>query len=291
MAYPKRKLSLEDIDPEFKEFIHWDTQGVIREDCGHKHLQVEVECPRCSRTRWVRVSQLRYLGRVPYCSNCAKRKNFTKPEHIREDWHPFVDFDSQQPKNGHSGPTVIEVTCPECSQTRWMLNNSLTKTAARAPADRLPWCRICGMRKGKERNLERGGGKRIDGHGYVQVLVGSLSPKDRALIKPMLERRSGKRKGTIPEHRLIMTRHLGRSLRPDEQVHYRNSDRQDNRLANLRLVTAGSHPVAPRDKIAYLSVEIEATARKLQAANIDPVSVLEGYLTEFKQLLPEDMFG
>lgn len=54
------------------------------------------------------------------------------------------------------------------------------------------------------------------------------------------------------EHRMIMERHIGRKLSPDETVHHRNGVRHDNRIENLEL-WANRHPKGYRvkDKIQW----------------------------------------
>ena len=62
-------------------------------------------------------------------------------------------------------------------------------------------------------------------NGYIEVL---LEPEDAMY-------QMANKRGYVPEHRLVMARHLGRCLSLTEVVHHRNGIRDDNRLENLEL--------------------------------------------------------
>lgn len=81
------------------------------------------------------------------------------------------------------------------------------------------------------------GGRRIDSDGYVRVYA-----PDHFVI----------RRGSYHlEHRMIMERYLGRPLWPQECVHHKNHDRQDNRLENLEIVERSTHSKHHRELDAH----------------------------------------
>ncbi len=51
---------------------------------------------------------------------------------------------------------------------------------------------------------------------------------------------AGDRDGYVPEHRIIMEKHIGRFLFPREVVHHKNEKRGDNRIGNLELMDSQS---------------------------------------------------
>jgi len=78
-----------------------------------------------------------------------------------------------------------------------------------------------------EKNPRWNGGKSKHQKGYIMIL------------KPTHPQAQSK--GYVPEHRLIMEKHVGRLLKKNEVVHHINGDVTDNRLENLRLLTMREH--------------------------------------------------
>jgi len=77
-------------------------------------------------------------------------------------------------------------------------------------------------------------GRTLDARGYILVWV-----DENDFFSSM--RRSN---GYIYEHRLVMAKHLGRSLQKWEHVHHKDGDKHNNDIDNLELTTSGAHTIA-----------------------------------------------
>jgi hypothetical protein len=99
------------------------------------------------------------------------------------------------------------------------------------------------------------GSSRIDEHGYITIKVfnhpfGTVKNVD----------------GTswVKEHRYVMEQHIGRYLKPHENVHHKNAIKDDNRIENLELWDT-SQPAGGRvkDKVEWAKWFLESQGYKI----------------------------
>lgn len=148
---------------------------------------------------------------------------------------------------------VIWHACKDCSKRRWVI--------LRNGKPQSPRCHPCGTKTGarKRSNLYRGekhwhwnGGRHVETNGYISVAVSYDSPFTSMRDKS----------GQVYEHRLVMAKHLGRSLESNEEVHHKNHDKHDNRIENLELLDKRKHAFK-HSKVKHLLEHIAELERLL----------------------------
>lgn len=145
-----------------------------------------------------------------------------------------------------NGQNMLKVKCPVCKSIRWVgINNINTKTFSYQ-------CKICSARK--QYNPHK-----IDKSGYKLIPLFILSEEDRKIAIPMCNANK-----TVREHRLIMAKHLGRSLTKEEIVHHKNGIKSDNRIENLMLLTTKTHHCGNGDDYYQKWQESESKIQQLK---------------------------
>jgi len=125
--------------------------------------------------------------------------------------------------------------CSICGKGKWVSYHNGHKV----PEVCLP-CTV--SKRNTERNIEYkgsahprwNGGRTKRKDGYIEVWI-----PDSDFFYPMTYgfRNNGKsRRNYVPEHRLVMAKHLNRCLLPWEVVHHKNGIKDDNILENLELL-------------------------------------------------------
>lgn len=146
------------------------------------------------------------------CPNLCKAKGLCAKHYHRLSRHGDPAAGSTE-RNFKSGEPCLFPGCPK-------------------PSVQLGYCttHVNRLRRGIPLDYEPKG-RYVSSSGYVLILV------------------NGKR---VPEHRIVMEQHLGRTLVDDENVHHINGVRDDNRIENLELWSK-SQPVGQRavDKLAW----------------------------------------
>ena len=102
-----------------------------------------------------------------------------------------------------------------------------------------------------KKNPAWNGGRFVDNRsGYVFIYV-----DDNSMFSLM----AGKYNRHVPEHRLVMAKHLGRCLESWEIVHHKNRIKNDNEIENLEIVTPEEHSYKHLDRsmISQLKKEIK----------------------------------
>lgn len=155
-------------------------------------------------------------------------------------------------------PRYEERPCADCGKVRSVQMRAGEPISAR--------CHPCGAKVGAEKRRGKNlgprssnwrGGRSVMKNGYVMV---TLHPDDPFAVMGNL-----KKHRSVYEHRIVMARHLGRTLTREEQVHHVNGNKTDNRLTNLRLTTLGEHAAYHRREVQHLRSRVQELERELAA--------------------------
>lgn len=119
-------------------------------------------------------------------------------------------------------------------------------------------------------HLRGAGFREIDRHGYIRVYAPAYPwPRKNSMVR---------------EHVAVMELHIGRRLKPDEVVHHRNHDTQDNRIENLELMARGEHARRHLDSDG----RPRSNGRWVRRATGDKGNPMKDWPTVEQRISPED---
>lgn len=125
-------------------------------------------------------------------------------------------------------------------------------------------------RKISESHLKNTGGVVKDKSGYILISA--------------REHPFSNNSGYVREHRLVMEKHLGRYLLPEEQVHHNDGNPENNAIENLRLFASNSEHMAFHGNKASsvkLSMEQIVEIKKLRLSGLTLKQIAEHYPVHF----------
>jgi endogenous inhibitor of DNA gyrase (YacG/DUF329 family) len=192
------------------------------------------EVPASSRRKYCSVACHPHQGhsrskRPPVtvgCDRCGKefqRKAWEVEQRRSKGWALYCSTECRDAvKKGRKGEqrvVMVTLTCPKCGKEFQVKPHEQRRRR---------YCsRECARWTGGRRPVPE---RTLTVEGYVSVYL------------PLAERPLGQeRYSRFAEHRVVMSRTLGRWLKPNEVVHHINGDRADNRPENLQLRTIQTH--------------------------------------------------
>lgn len=120
----------------------------------------------------------------------------------------------------------INVQCPRCKKIRTARWDGF-KERKKVSGDKSFLCASC-------RSIKDDAYRSV--HGYAVKSYKAFPVETWPILSKMC-----KKSKQIPVHRAIMAIHLGRPLRPDENIHHINGDKTDNRIENLKILSPSEH--------------------------------------------------